>query len=357
MSWLAEVQQGIGRRATVAALAAAGVGLLAFITGLGGGGAPRTFGVLIASWLFFTGAAVGAVAFRAFFSILEAGWARQLCAIGGGLASFLPVAALVLVVLMVGASAAPWIAAPTGWLAPGTLVVREVLLNALLFGVAWFGVRRGLDTGGRPTQRAAVVYLLLFAVVLSVWAFDYVLGPDPVFVSTMIGVTVFMSAFTAGTSAVILVALLSDALTPQQRRDAGALALALAIFWAYLFCSQFLTIWYGNLPDETEFALRRAMDGWLGVSLSVLALVFAVPFLGLLFLPGGRQVPRLLGGVLTLQLIGLWLSFHVMVVPSLSAGGASPVGVRDLFIAVGMLGAFTLCVVAPVKRGLAAQAS
>ena len=346
MSWLGDVEAGMGRGAALAAAGAVALGALAFATGLGGDAAPRTYGALIASWLFFAGAATGAVAFRALFGMLGARWVRPLSVLGGAQAAFLPVAALLLLVILSGAGAAPWVAEPHGWLSPVVLGARQLLLNALLFGLAWTRLRR--SDGAEPSRRTSVIYLLLFTVVLSAWSFDFVLGPDPVFGSTLAGVYVFVGAFITGTGVATLLALRAGRLSPRQRSDAGAFLLALAIFWAYLFASQYLTTWYGNLPDETAFVLRRGRDGWQAVTLVVLALVFAVPFLGLLFL-GGRRSSARLGAILVAQLFGLWLDCQLLVVPSLSPEGSAPFAPRDLLIALGVLGAFALSIAPSLK--------
>jgi hypothetical protein len=332
-----------------AAIGAVVLGAAAFATGLTGGGAPRTFAALIASWLFFAGAAVGAIAFRALFRLIQAGWAQPLGTLAEAQTSFFPAASVVLVLILVGAASAPWVANPTGWLATPMLVVRELALNAMLFGLAYAGFRKRKDARP-PTIRASVIYLLLFSVVLSIWAFDFVLGPTPTFGSTLIGPYVFVGSFIAGTCLVTLLGVARGTLSDKQRVDASGLILTLAIFWAYLFWSQYLTIWYANLPDEVGFALRRSVDGWGMVVFAVIFLVFVVPFLGLLR-PGGRRSPRILGMVLVAQLLGLWMNCVLMVVPSLSTTGASPLGVRDLLIALGMLGAFALSV-APSAKAL-----
>ncbi len=337
-TWLSEVQAGLGRRLALAALGAVVVGLIAFATGLVGGDSPRTFGALIASWLFFAGAAAGALAFRAFFRIVDARWARPLAALGALQLRFTPVALLVLVVILAGAGLAPWLhSGGASWPRVLFVAARQLVLGGALFGFAYAKLRAGQGEGGRPSLAGAVTYCLLFAVVLSVWAFDFVLGPDPAFQSTLIGPYVFMSAFIAGTGVVTLLALAQEKLDDAERRDLGAFILALSIFWGYLFWSQYLTIWYGNLPDEVTSALRRDV----GVVLTVVALVFAVPFVALLH-PASRSSPRILGGLVAAQLLGLWLNCHMLVVPSLASTSAPPVALRDVLIALGMLGAFAL---------------
>ena len=351
MSWTRDVDVAMGTRTRWVALAAVGLGTVAFAGGLWGGGAPRAYGALIASWLFFAGAAVGAVAFRALFRLIDAGWARPLAPLAGAQASFLPAASVLLVVIVAGARIAPWIEQPTGWLATPFLILRELVLNAALFGLAYLGFRQSARNKS-PTLRASVVYLLVFTVVLSIWAFDFVVGPAPDWVgNTLIGPYLFVGAFIAGAGVITLVAVARGVLSERQRVDAGSLFLTLAIFWAYLFWSQYLTLWYGNLPDEIAFALRRRVDGWGVVVVAVIVLVFVVPFLGLLH-PRGRRSPRVLGAVLVAQLLGLWLNCNLLVLPSLSAPGTSALGLRDALVALGMLGAFVLSTAPMVHREL-----
>ena len=232
------------------------------------------------------------------------------------------------------------------------LGAREIGLALILFVVARLLLRSRTGGTKQPSRTVAVTYCLTYAVVLSVWAFDFVLGPDPIFESTIVGPYVFMAAFIAGTGLLTLLGLKGGALSEAQRRDAGALILALSIFWVYLFWSQYLTIWYGDLPQETAFALRRAQGGWGPVVLAVIGLVFAVPFLMLLN-PRGRKSARVLEGVIVLQLVGLWLNCHLLVVPSLAAAGSSPITLRDVFIALGMLGGFVLSSVRRTETNLA----
>lgn len=336
ITWFNEVQAGLGRRLAWVSLIAVAVGVFAFVSGLVMHDAPRTFGSLIASWLFFAGAAAGALAFRAFFHIVDARWARPLTALGAYSVRFTPIAIVGLMVILAGAALAPWMHAEGVWLRTPLLVLRQVALFAVLFGFAY----AKLGPGARqPSTATAVVYCLLFAVVLSVWAFDFVIGPDPAFQSTIIGPYVFMSAFTAGTGFLALRALHDHDLHEKKRRDMGSFMLALSIFWGYLFWSQYLTIWYGNLPDEVAFALRR--DGF--VVLAIVLLVFAVPFVTLLH-PKGRSSARVLRVVLTAQLVGLWLSCHALVVPSLASSWAPALELRDILIAVGVYGAGILSV-------------
>jgi hypothetical protein len=330
------VSRRLGRRALC--LGAGAIGLAALLTGLGNGAAPRTFASLIASWIFFTGAAAGALAFRAFFDLVDAGWARRIAPVAAAPLGFAPVALIVLTVIVTATRLAPWLGPDAGsvWLGAAFLAARQLTLTAALFGLAALAGRRDPE---KRSQGLAVAYLVAFAVVGSMWAFDFVLAPDPALQSTIIGPFVFVGAFLAGTGVAALGGLTRGRLNAGDRRDLGALMLALSIFWAYLFWSQLLTIWYGNLPDEVEFAQRRIVDGWGALLLVAVALVFVVPFFGLV-VPRARGSARLLPALVVVQLIGLWLTCHLLVGPSLALPGAPPLGARDLLICLGMLGVF-----------------
>jgi Ni/Fe-hydrogenase subunit HybB-like protein len=354
--WLRGLEAGLGRRSVWLAFIAVVLGVGAFATGLQGDESPRTLAALIASWLFFAGIAAGALAFVAIFQIIDAGWARPLAVRGAQLASFAPVALILLVVILAGARVAPWLPAESsgsGWLQFSRLTTRELALALVLWIVARQLLRSG--PGGMPLRNraAAVIYCLMYGVVLSVWAFDFVLGPDPNFESTLIGPSVFMAAFIAGTGVLTFLGIKNGALSETQRRDSGAMVLALSIFWAYLFWSQYLTTWYGDLPQETVFALRRVQGGWAPVVLTVIGLVFAVPF-AMLLNARGRKSARVLEAVIIVQLVGLWLNCHLLVVPSLASVGSSPITIRDALIALGMLGAFVL---SSARRGETTLAS
>jgi hypothetical protein len=315
---------------TIVATIAVVAGAAAFATGLGEDDRARTYGTLAASWIFVAGVALGALAFRAMFTILGARWAQPMARLGGAALGFAPIALLVLLVITTGARA--WLQADSRWMSTSAVSSRELAVTAGLFLCGFWSSRR-----------AAVIYTIAFPIALSFWAFDLVLGADPVWESTMIGPLVFVLAFLGGTALVTLLAIGRGELDDAGRGDAAKLVFALSIFWAYLFWSQYLTIWYGNLPDEVGYALRRTEDGWGVVVLAVIGLVFALPFVTLLH-PAGRRSALLLHALLALQLLGGWLECQLLIVPSLTARGEPALAVRDLLVALGLAGAFALSI-------------
>jgi Ni/Fe-hydrogenase subunit HybB-like protein len=325
----------LGRGLTRACLLAVVAGTVAFAWGVLGGHAPRTFAALIASWLFFSGAAMGTLAFGAVLELSGARWADGLNSLASAVTSFVPVAMLLLILIVAGVpSWAPWFDRPPPgqafWLNLPFFSVRELLSTAVLFGFAYLGMRRG---GGAVTaareprsSQLLVAFCLIFAVVLSFWAFDFVLGPDPEWSST---------------SLVALLGLAARRLDQKMRRDMSALIFTMSVLWGYFFWSQYLPIWYGNLPTEIAFVIRRATGGWRTEAATVVFLCFVVPF-ALLLGSRAKASARVLGTAAAAQFVGIWLERHLLVVPSLSPSGAAPFDLCGVLIALGTLGAFVL---------------
>jgi len=134
----------------------------------------------------------------------------------------------------------------------------------------------------------------------------------------------------------------------KQQHDLAKLCFGFTVFWAYLMWSQFLVIWYGNLPEETFFIFYRLIGPWKPVGIAVFLLVFVIPFVGLLGVRPKKHAPTLVTFALA-SLIGVWLERYLEIVPSINGGadpaiGAPEVGVTLLFgglflLSIGWFGA------------------
>jgi hypothetical protein len=192
----------------------------------------------------------------------------------------------------------------------------------------WRGQEKEEVRSHRRLARLAPAAVLLYAGVMSVIAFDWVMSLEPHWFSTIFGAWFFMGALWGGIAATAWVTVYAKASDPdmnklmgvQQLHDLGKLAFAFTVFWAYLFWSQYLVIWYGKLPWEQAWIIHRAEAPWGRLSALALVLCFVVPFAGLI----GRRAkmtPWLLRTFATVILLGLWLERYLMVVPSIHDGG------------------------------------
>jgi hypothetical protein len=99
--------------------------------------------------------------------------------------------------------------------------------------------------------------------------------------------------------------------------DLGKLMFAFSTFWAYIWISQFLLIWYANMPEETGYFLMRREGPWLALFASNIVLNWLIPFLTLIPRPNKRS-PKILAVVASLLLVGHWLDVYLQVMPPVS---------------------------------------
>lgn len=191
------------------------------------------------------------------------------------------------------------------------------------------------DHDGAPrytvfNRRITFASLPLFAVCLTFSAIDWLMGLDYHWFSTMWGVYIF--AGTALSSMCVLVLIITalrgagyfqNIISMEHYHIMGKLMLAFTIFWAYIGFSQYMLIWYANIPEETVYFLRRNTESWQILSTALVVGHFFVPFL--LLLPNlGKKKPAFLCGVAIWILLMHLMDIYVIVLPAVHKAGFSP---------------------------------
>ncbi len=348
------------------------VGLLSFVVRLTQDPDAAWIGY-VTNWLYFTSISIGGVLFAVATWIVKAKWNWSLRRISQSFAAFLPLSfILMLPMLGLGADYFPWVEMmesdpivqqKESYLNLPFLITRNVVGVAALFGLAVYFVylavrpdmgltaRSEEDDAGRKTWRERLTtgwmgqeqeevasykrmttmgpaIALLYAVVMTIVSYDWIMSLEPHWFSTMFGPWFFMGAFWGGIAATALWAMyvrtrhrdFRNLIGLQQRHDVGKLAFAFCVFWTYLFFSQYIVIWYGKLPWEQAWIVRRSAEPWGGYSTLVIVLCFVIPFAGLI----GRRPkmrPGLLAFFTSIILLGLWLERYGMLAPSLHHEG------------------------------------
>ncbi len=343
-SWFDETALRLGKRTVIACGIAVATAIVGFVWASLGRAADAAWGALIANWLFLTGIAMGSSALWAALQLSGAAWSRSFVPrLTKTSLGFVPVAAGILLVIVIGVRAwAPWPHNGNVFFA-----LRQLGGAALLF---WLAIRMtgtvpdsgSLKSSGHPGTRA-VVFCLAYAAVLSLWSYDFVLELDKHWVSTLIGPHLFMGAALSGVAFMSLLGILTHAPNEEQRRNLAKLCLVLVIFWGYQLWSQYLPIWYGNLPSETGFVFARSQGAWGVVALVVIALTFVAPFF-ILLLDRAKRASGTLAVVSIGVLLGVWLERYLLVLPSLTGGSAGPRAALCLLIGVGSLAGFLLAI-------------
>ena len=372
-----------------AGLALLGV-ILLFRSGLPHGSA-RAWHLFHVNWVYFTGLMFGSVALAAAAKITNAKWSGVMLRFAEAAIAFLPVSLVGLVLIFtVGyepiygrmhAELEGMQHAKAVWLSHGFMFARMGLGVLLLGWVGWKLVRadmlpdvyaaRGSVTGGRRAlfekwsrgfdpsvvgvhrhreriHRLAPVYAVLYALIMSIIAFDAIMALQPHWFSNLLGGFYFMGSFLGAHTLLALLMLygarqldIADLISPKQRHDLGKLCFGFTVFWAYLMWAQFLVIWYGNMPEETGFVYARLWGHWLPVGTLVLIGMFIVPFFGLLgVLP--KKTPATLAFFTTISIVALWFERYLLVVPSVSPLPGPAFGIPELAPTFLMAGLFLL---------------
>lgn len=195
----------------------------------------------------------------------------------------------------------------------------------------------------------SAIGMVLFAFSLNYSSIDWMMSLHAHWFSTIFGVYFFAGSVVAILAAVILLSMglqasgyLRNIVTAEHYHDLGKLLFAFVVFWAYIAFSQFMLIWYGNLPEETTFFGHRWNEGWQNLSIFLAAGHFALPFLYLLSSDVKRRRATLAIGAVWMLFMHL-VDIHWLILPSLpESHGFHPqlvdlttlVGVGGLFLAV-----------------------
>lgn len=237
------------------------------------------------------------------------------------------------------------------WLTPSFWFARSigyVMLWSILGG--WL-VRRSREKDFAAKEnsspiadiRLSALFLVSYALTFSLASVDWIMALDPLWFSTMWGVYNFAGMFLAALAVVVILCIqLSKQGGPLHRvfrtdhlHDLGKLIVGFSCFWMYIWFSQYMLIWYSNIPEETSYFVTRTHGPWGPVVLLSIVLNWILPFFVLLPKPAkrSRTVMLRVAGVL---LVGRWVDLYVMVFPSIL--GATPVfGILESAAIIGVL--------------------
>ena len=185
----------------------------------------------------------------------------------------------------------------------GVSLLLWVLFAALIVAASHRQDREGGMGPSRTSRALSALFLVVFALTISIVSFYFLLSLDAHWFSTMFAVLVFTDVVQTGTAFVAVVAgllvtagKLKGFLNENHLHSLGKMVFASTGFWAYIYFCQFMLIWYANLPEETVYFLRRSDNGWLPYLLLLPVLKFVVPFLLLLPRDAKRNPSKLVPG-------------------------------------------------------------
>jgi len=378
------------------------IGIIGFVAGLISSRSYLAWQALLVNTIFFGGIALGGLAFSIIFTITSAIWGRPIKRLAEALGAFIPVGALLLLLLLLGSGHFfEWmdhdkvIHTTEGWLNFPFFVIRNVVALGLFVAGAGYYLKSVIrpDIGlaqrlnnfdnrfadrfvsnygsqeaeeARAEKRAKTIAPLLgifFFLLCTLLAFDWVMSLDQEWFSTMFGAQYAVANLIGAAAALLIIAgiarhnfQLEEYITIGRYHDLAKLTFAVCALWTYLVFSQVLVIWYADLPEETPFVLLRMQSvewGWMFWLLFVL--MFVIPFFGLMSRTACKSIwfSRLIAVDI---LVGTWLEKYFLIVPSIQennaragiidASGGLPgfaPNFYDVTITLGVLGLFLLC--------------
>ncbi len=356
-------QLELSMRLKVVMAASIFIGALTLLFGLFAN-SERTWHAYLLSYFYFVSLSLGGLFFVAIQHISNAGWSVTVRRVSESLATFLPVALGAGLILLFGAhhlyswldtdyvAADPILSGKAPYLNWGFFIIRMIVFLVLWVLLARVIVGRSVrqdETGDvKLTVKnvpASIAFVLIFALSYSLFSVDLLMSLEPHWFSTIFGVYCFSGAFQAGLAMIILIAiylrnknLVNGLITEDHLHDLGKYLKAFTVFWAYIAFSQYILIWYANLPEETVFYYHRSHGGWALISLSLLVFKFVVPFIALL--PRwAKRTPGHLAAVSILILVMQFVDFYWLIYPNYN-GEEAVLGWYEIGLFLGFLGLF-----------------
>lgn len=313
--------------------------------------------------ILFTGIAVIGIFFYAIQYLGWAGWStllnRVFLSFGYGL---IPMGALLVIGFwVIGGDIFIWtddtvmnsskhLLAKKPFLTSGFFTTASVIFLAV-WGIIWFFMTKQADKedvegGNKPytkTMGLSAVFIVFFAFTSSVAAWMWVMSIEPFWFSTMFGWYMFASWFVTGLSAMTLVILLLKQkgylpkVNANHIHNMGLFMFAFSIFWSYVWFSQFLLIWYANIPEEGVYYIERMFNNegvYIAPFIINLVINFLFPFFFMMTRASKRSATLLKVAAVGL-IIGHWIDFYVMIMPNiLQEYGGFDLG--TIFLELGM---------------------
>jgi hypothetical protein len=337
------------------------LGVVTFLAGLFVGDGHRVWEAFLVYHTLAMGLAIGALFFLLIHYLSSAGWNVGIRRVTESYASYFFVAAILNVVLLFGQNKIyPWsnldfmnssrvLQGKIGYFSTGFFSARVLVFTAICCFFIWQllsnSVKQDAEGGTELSSRQrplSALCLVLFAPLMTMFSVDVIKSLDPKWFSTMFGVYLFIG-FVQMTAAMTIVTVYHlkksgylGWVTADHYHDMGKYLFGWTIFWAYIGVSQYLLIWYANLPEEITFYLVRQRPAWIWFQLLLPVVRFVAPFL--LLLPRmAKRTPSYLVKVAYLVLFGAWLDVYLLVMPSFSADRFG-LSIYDIGLFVGFAG-------------------
>lgn len=339
--------------------------------------------MLLGSYFVFL-LAVGGMFFVAVKYAANAGWHVAFKRIPEAMSTFIPIGAVLL--LLIGGVWGVLGAHYYHWSIPGIMDTDKILngkkgfLNPAMYLVGlgvffaiWTFVQRKLrtwslqeDVEGDPLKPVffdrsmawSAFYLFFFAFTFSITAWLVIMSIDAHWFSTIFSVYNFAVCWVSAITTIYFILIYLKSLGyykhvhDEHRHDLGKMMFAFSIFWTYIWISQYLLIWYANLPEEVVYYQARWSKHFMPYFTANLILNFICPFLILMTRNNKRYTSTVIVGGLCI-LVGKWVDLFLMIMPGTVGDTATmfhplEIGTMMLFVGIFLYVVFSSLAKAPL---------
>ncbi len=299
--------------------------------------------ILLASY-YVLGLSVGAAVFIALQYVSNAGWSVALRRVPEAVAVVFPLGAALILLVLPGiqsvyewshaevAAASHLLSAKSGWLNIPFFALRTVVYLAVwgLLIRKMIATSRQQDAERGTTltlknRRFSAAFIAIFAFTFTLASMDWIMTLEPEWYSTIFGIYNFSGVFLSGLAMTTVIVIVlkrsgggSGVITETHLLNMGKYVFAFSTFWMYIWFSQYLLIWYANIPEEVVYLVRRQEGSWVIFTVVNVVFNWLIPFVVLLPRWTKRNEGLLLK-VCIIILIGHWIDLFWMILPPFMA--------------------------------------
>ncbi len=344
----------------------------------------RPWSAIYVALFFFVGITLLVLAFNAIQRVAQAGWSIVLFRVMEGITgNLLPVTILLLVFLLLGSAHVHHLFV---WMEPGTVDPSSDNYDAIIAGKSWWlnvpgwSIRAIVYVAGwnvyrhlsrkaslaednetnlvsyKKNFKMSVAFLAFFLFTESMMSWDWIMSLDPHWFSTLFGWYVLATFMVSAVTVIAMVTVYLQSkgylafVNDSHIHDLAKFMFGFSIFWTYLWFSQFMLIWYADMPEETTYFVQRFEEYKLPF-LGMIPMNFMFPIL-LLINSDYKRIPHFVIGAGVVVLLGHYLDVFVMIMPATVGGewfiGVPEIGAILFFIGLFIYTTFTTLAKAPL---------
>ena len=339
----------------------------------------KPWSALYVACIFFMLISMGVLAFYAIQQVAQAGWSPVLFRVMQGITAYLPVGSVLFIIFLLLSGFHFNHLFP--WLDPEVVAADKLIQNkagylnfpfwivrALVFITGWnlyryFSRKNCLaqdessdNSNYKKNFNISAMFLVFFIVTESIMSWDWIMSLDPHWFSTLFGWYVFASFFVSGITTICMVTLYLKSVgylehvNTSHIHDLAKFMFGISVFWTYLWFSQFMLIWYANIPEEVTYFVTR-IEIYNLPFFGAVVMNFVFPIL-ILINTDFKRITWVLVMAGTVILLGHYIDFFNMIMPATVGDqwfiGASELGSISFFLGLFIFVVFTALTKAPL---------